>query len=185
MKSSKPSSPHAEKLVCEHVGLARQIAARLARRYHWLSSDDLMSYAYLGLVLASRLWDADRGLPFDRFASRKALYLAVDEMRKDGLLSRADAKQSSTPEPLDPEWDIPDPTSPSRQGRLEDRELCSVLLHALTARQRELLLMIYAEEMTYKEIAAVYNISESAVCLRHKSALERLRRHARSRQLAA
>jgi RNA polymerase sigma factor (sigma-70 family) len=185
MNQSNPSSPQAEQLVREHVPLARQIASRLARRYHWINSDDLMSYANLGLVLASRLWDADRGLPFNRFASRKALYLAVDEMRKDGLLTRADAKQSNTPEHLDPEWDIPDPTSPKRQGRLEDRELCGVLLRALNSRQRELLMMIYSEEMTYKEIAAVYDISESAVCLRHKSALERLRLHARSRQLAA
>ncbi|HDY64830.1 MAG TPA: hypothetical protein ENH84_01185, partial [Phycisphaerae bacterium] len=45
--------------------------------------------------------------------------------------------------------------------------------------------MVYAEKLTYREIAKVLDISESAVCLRHKAVIQKLRGQAVVRRLAA
>ena len=67
---------------------------------------------------------------------------------------------------------------------LEIREFCSELLRKINKQDRELLLLIYAERMTYKEISAVYHISESAICLRYKSLMQRLRKNKTVKQAA-
>ncbi|MCK5113982.1 MAG: sigma-70 family RNA polymerase sigma factor [Phycisphaerae bacterium] len=170
-------------LAREHVAMADQISRRLFRRYNWVGLDDLHSYAYLGLTLAARVFDPSRGVPFDRFASTKAMFLAIDEMRKDGILRRAD----STVRTIDMagvDIETPDPSSNQALKMLETREFCSKILRQINKQDRELLLMIYAERMTYKEISGVYHISESAVCLRHKSVMQRLRKNKTVRQAA-
>ncbi len=167
----------------EHVGLADQISRRLFRRYSWVGLDDLHSYAYLGLTLAAKAYDPSRGVPFDRFASTKALFLAVDEMRKDGILRRADSP-TRTVDLVGIDIETPDPSSNCSMKMLEIREFCTELLRRISKPDRELLLMIYSERMTYKEISAVYHISESAICLRHKSLMQRLRKNKTVKQAA-
>ncbi len=171
-------------LARRNVTLSENIARRLARRYSWVGMDDLQSYAYLGVTLAARVYDPDRGIPFERFACVKAMYLAVDEMRKDGILRRADAP-SHTAESAGPDIDLPDPASGRAAERMEAREFCEQLFKRLDNRGRELLAMVYADKLTYREIAPMLGISESAVCLRHKALIETLRRQATVRQLAA
>jgi len=57
--------------------------------------------------------------------------------------------------------------------------MCETLLGRLCQKGRQLLLMYYSEHMTFKQIAEVFDISESAVCLRHKALIGRLRRLSR------
>lgn len=166
-----------------HVGLADQISRRLLRRYCWVGLDDLHSYAYLGLTLAARAYDPKRGVPFDRFASTKAMFLAIDEMRKDGILRRSDST-ARTVDLAGIDIETPDPSSNRQLEMLELREFCTELLRKINKPDRELLLMIYAERMTYKEISAIYHISESAICLRHKSLMQRLRKNKTVKQAA-
>ena len=64
------------------------------------------------------------------------------------------------------------------------REPCTVLLTGLGDSDRRLMLMYYADGMTFREVAEVFGVSESAVCLRHKAILGRLRKIAASRGLA-
>ena len=171
-------------LAQEHVSLATQIAYRLSRRYAWVGLDDLHSYAYLGLSLAEKVYDPSRGLSFVRFACSKAMFLAIDEMRKDGILRRADAAARKQ-EPNVVAFELPDPAAKRDQELLEAREFCSELIRTLSGKDRKLLVMVYVEKLTYKEISKVYEISESAVCLRHKALLEKLRRQTAVRQMAA
>jgi RNA polymerase sigma factor (sigma-70 family) len=171
-------------LARDHVGLADQITRRLMRRYGWVGWDELQGYAYLGLTLAARAWDPERGLSFKRFACTKAMFLAVDEMRKDGVLRRADIV-NDTQEQTGIEIDIVDDAARRDRETMEARDLCARLVSKLRPQDRELLQMIYNDHLTYKEIAAVYNITESAVCLRHKAVIEKLRRDAAVRRLAA
>ncbi len=171
-------------LAHEHVSLATQIAYRLSRRYAWVGLDDLHSYAFLGLSLAEKVYDSSRGLSFVRFACSKAMFLAIDEMRKDGVLRRADAAERKQESNV-LAFEMPDPGARRDQELLEAREFCSELVRRLNKKDRELLVMVYVEKLTYKEIAKVYEISESAVCLRHKALLERLRRQTAVRQMAA
>ena len=167
-----------EELTKRSLKMIGPIASRLHRSYGWVGMDDLGGYAYLGLAKAARVYQVDRGVPFERFAFRKAVYAAIDEMRKDGVLKR----RRTTPRPsvvaLDTE--IADPSGAQGLARVERRDTCESLLGRLSAKNRQLLMLYYAEQMTFKQIADVFDISESAVCLRHKTLIERLRRLSRS-----
>ncbi len=165
-------------LAASHISLAGGIAARLHRSYAWVPMDDLHSYAYLGITLAARTYDSSRGVPFDRFAVRKGRFLAIDQMRKDGVLQRRRVTASASTGPLT--GDIQDPRSDDEVGRMETRDLCATLLGKISPDDRRLLMMYYADHLTFREISRVLDVSESAVCLRHKALLRRLRKMAKA-----
>jgi len=67
-------------------------------------------------------------------------------------------------------------SSPSQQLiRQEQRRRVQSALTELAARDREVLVMRYLEQLSIREIAAVLDISEGAVKTRHVRALVRLR----------
>ncbi len=171
-------------IACKHMPLAGQIARRLYRRYSWVSLDDMHSYAFLGMAKAAKIYDPNRGVPFPQFACTKAMFLAIDEMRKDGVLRRADST-NRVQDSARLDFDLPDPSADRAKELLEAREFCGELLRRLGQKDRKLLTMVYSDKMTYREIARVYDISESAVCLRHKSLIGKLRKQAAVRQMAA
>ena len=177
--SSKKGEDKAVGLAVENLPLANRIASRLRRWYSWVALDDLRSYAYLGMALAEKNYESDRGVPFAQFAWRKGMFLAIDEMRKDGVLSRRRATPGPTFTPLTPE--LPDPDARDRQDEMERRDLCASLLRKLRRQDRQLLTMYYADQLTFREIAKIFQISESAVCLRHKALIKRLRKLATGR----
>jgi len=174
---SKKGAGKAAGLAVENLPLANRIASRLHHWYGWIPLEDLRSYAYLGLALAERNYETDRGVPFVQFAWRKGMFLAIDEMRKAGVLTRRRSTPGPTFTPLTP--DVPDPVADDRLDEVERHDLCATLLRKLRQEDRALLSMYYADELTFKEIAKVFSISESAVCLRHKALLKRLRKLAR------
>lgn len=55
------------------------------------------------------------------------------------------------------------------------RDLVKALLLRVSPRERELLLLHYFEELTYREIGQVLNLTESRVCQMEKLALRRIR----------
>jgi RNA polymerase sigma factor for flagellar operon FliA len=83
------ASASVDDLVAAHLPLVRAIvgdvAARVPRHVH---RDDLMSAGLAGLVQAARTWNADRGVPFDRFARLRIRGAIVDELRSLDFLSR-------------------------------------------------------------------------------------------------
>lgn len=184
MRTTRKALPGYAKLAQRHLPLAENIARRLYRRYRWVDPEDLGSYAYLGVTLAARTFDPDRGVPFERFACTKAMYLAIDEMRKDGVLRRADATRHNQDNSVQ-EVEMPDPAADRAAELMEAREFCEQMYHRLDPSGRKLLTMVYAEKLTYREISDVLGISESAVCLRHKAILEKLRRQTSVRRMAA
>jgi RNA polymerase sigma factor (sigma-70 family) len=171
-------------LVSDHLPLARQISARMKRRYTWVALDDLYSYALLGLTMAANAFDSSRSVPFASYAFRKATFWAIDEMRKDGVLRRRTSKASPRMLPLgeipgsdDPQpGELPDDRSGQAHTMIEARDLCAVLFGQLPTCDRRLLLLYYSEQLTFKEIAAAMDLSESSVCLRHKALIVKLRR---------
>jgi RNA polymerase sigma factor (sigma-70 family) len=166
----------------DHLSLADQIAGRLSRWYGWVAKEDLQSYAFLGLAMATRCYQSDRGVPFASFAYQKGTFLAIDEMRKDGVLRRRSAKAVPAQTPLS--LDIADPHGQQAYEKIAAHDLCSALLRKLRPSDRQLLMLYYASQLTFKEIAEVFEISESAVCLRHKALIARLRKLARLRRMA-
>ncbi len=174
-------------VVEDHMPLARQISSRLKRRYTWVPMDDLYSYSLLGLTLSAKAFDPSRGVPFPNFASQKGMFWAIDQMRKDGVLRRRSSanmprvlpfSEAASHSDTDESWtpDVEDYQAVNDQMLLESRDLCRVLLKHLRSQDRELLVMYYSEHMTFREIAKVFKISESSVCLRHKALISRLRR---------
>lgn len=159
-------------LARDHVELAGKIACRLCRSYSWVGIDDLRSYAYLGLALAERAFRPELGVPFVKFAWRKAMFLAIDEMRKDGVVSRKDARRttcSALP------FETADPQSGALLRCVDRTDLYDSLMMGLKDRDHRLVEMYYTDGMTFREIARVFGITESAVCLRHKTLINKLR----------
>ncbi len=159
-------------LADEAVTMANQIASRLHRSYGWVGVDDLRSYAYLGLVLAEKSYNPDMGVPFVKYAWRKAAFLAIDEMRKDGTVSRKNSRQLNCA-PLT--FETADPQGDEFSRQLETNDLHDALMGQLRDPERELLAMYYGDGMTFKEISRIFGISESAACLRHKATIRKLR----------
>lgn len=156
--------------------LLKQVSARLFRSYPWLQRDDLESYAFLGLLQAARTFDPGRSKCFGSYAAVKGVYHAIDQMRKDGLIHRP-GQQGKKPQPLKEE--IVDPRGQRDLTGLQNRDQTEALLRHLDEPDRNLLMMYYGKGMTFREIAQVRNITESAVCVRHGQIIRRLRHQAR------
>lgn len=195
MSTQTAQQPDVTTRTQEHMPIARQIASRLKRRYTWVAMDDLYSYALLGLTMSADAYDPTRGVPFPNFASQKGMFWAIDQMRKDGVLRRRSSanmprvlpfSEAAVSADADEGWtpDITDRHAEEAHDHMEARDLCSALLKQLRKQDRQLLVMYYADHMTFREIAKVFKISESSVCLRHKALIRRLRRLATSMQVA-
>ncbi len=171
----------------QYLSIARGVASRLRRRYRWLPPDDLYSYALFGLVRAARTYDPERSVPFAIYAASKALFAAIDEMRKDHVLTRVGIKARPNLVSLDSVlvgdqklwWHLCDQTAQKQWNLLEAREWCATMLTKLDAPDRQLIMLRYADDMTFRQIGKVMGLSESTVSLRHNALIMRFRRLAR------
>jgi RNA polymerase sigma factor FliA len=78
-----------DQLIAEHVEIARRISSRFARRCPaWVSRDDLLGAALLGLTEAAARYDANRGEPFLSFAEKRIRGAVQDELRRGDILPR-------------------------------------------------------------------------------------------------
>jgi RNA polymerase sigma factor (sigma-70 family) len=163
-----------EDMAREVVSMVTPIASNLHKRYGWVDRDDLGSYAYLGLVKAARVYQESRGVPFVKFAFSKGMFAAIDEMRKDGILKRHQTAPRPTVVALNEE--IPDPRGENGLEKVERRDMCKTLMGGLSQKDRQVLMMYYAEHMTFKEMGEAFGVSESSMCLRHKLIIGRMRK---------
>ncbi len=159
----------------DYVTLAKRVACSLKSTYWWLSLDDLHSYAFLGLTRASKVYRSELNVPFRNFACQRAKLLAVDEMRKDGVLVRNSRKRTamttcSLDENLLPASDE-DLTT-----KVELHDLWEYVFSTLSDSDKKLLIMYYVSGMSFKQIGEVLGRSESAMCVRYHHLLDRLRR---------
>ncbi|MEM6990432.1 MAG: FliA/WhiG family RNA polymerase sigma factor [Myxococcota bacterium] len=78
-----------DRLVTEHVGMAKRIALRVARRLpDGITNDDMIAAAYLGLTQAAERFDASRGESFVAFAEKRIRGAVYDELRRGDILPR-------------------------------------------------------------------------------------------------
>lgn len=172
-------------IVEQHLPLAAAIAQRLKQRYAWLHAEDLYSYSLLGLTLAARSWRPEHGLFFDVFAGRKAMYLAIDEMRHDRVLQRESSRrpremsmfESSAAGPR-PRCEPVDPHGQDAERWVGVRDQLDHLLRNLKMADRQLLTMYYADGLTFAEIGVISGTTRSMVCVRHAAVLKTLKRQA-------
>jgi len=78
-----------EQLILNHLPLVRHIVARLLVRLPaGVDVENLEAAGALGLVEAASRYDADRGVPFDRFAASRIRGAVLDELRRNCPLSQ-------------------------------------------------------------------------------------------------
>jgi RNA polymerase sigma factor (sigma-70 family) len=186
MVASNLSTDAVTELIEQNLDIARSVAFRLKRRFPWVNMEDLHSYSRWGLTRAAGHFSPDSGTPFVYFAPQKAFYLGIDAMREDKVVRRgtqgpattSHARQNSlsSSNPLPDE--VVDEHSADDMQRLEAKDYIVSLLGRLNDRDRQLLMLYYSDGMTFKEIAAVFDRSESAVSIRHGTLLAKLRRFA-------
>ena len=79
-----------EAYVLEHLGLVKRVALHLqARVPRFIELDDLMQAGMLGLIQASRSYDAGKGVNFENFAYPRVKGAMFDEIRRVSYLPRS------------------------------------------------------------------------------------------------
>jgi len=90
MSGALPVERRREDIVQEHMPLVGHLVREmLARVPQHVNRDDLMSAGYAALVHAARGFDADRGVPFARFAAARVRGALLDELRGLDWASRS------------------------------------------------------------------------------------------------
>jgi RNA polymerase sigma factor for flagellar operon FliA len=85
----KPSHAERNRLISEHVEVARRIAASMARRCpDWVQREDLVAAAMLGLTEAAERYDTSRTEPFLGFAEKRIRGAVMDELRRGDIMPR-------------------------------------------------------------------------------------------------
>jgi RNA polymerase sigma factor for flagellar operon FliA len=82
---------HAERdrLISEHIEIARRISMRMARRCpDWIAREDLVAAGMLGLTEAAERYDASRNEPFLAFAEKRIRGAVLDELRRGDIMPR-------------------------------------------------------------------------------------------------
>jgi RNA polymerase sigma factor for flagellar operon FliA len=76
-------------LITAHMGMARRIALRVGRRLpDWLTQDDIVAAAMVGLSEAAARYNASRGESFVAFAEKRIRGAVFDELRRGDILPR-------------------------------------------------------------------------------------------------
>ena len=89
--SAQLKRPAAERdrLIHEHVDIARRISMRMARRCpDWIAREDLVAAAMLGLTEAAERYDVTRNEPFLSFAEKRIRGAVLDELRRGDIMPR-------------------------------------------------------------------------------------------------
>ncbi len=88
VKPYEPRPPR-DRLISEHVEIAKRIALRMARRCpDWISRDDLVAAGMLGLTEAAERYDGSRNEPFLVFAEKRIRGAVLDELRRGDIMPR-------------------------------------------------------------------------------------------------
>lgn len=78
-----------DRLISEHVEIARRISLRMARRCpDWIAREDLVAAGMLGLTEAAERYDSSRNEPFLSFAEKRIRGAVLDELRRGDIMPR-------------------------------------------------------------------------------------------------
>jgi RNA polymerase sigma factor FliA len=78
-----------DRLIAEHVEIARRISLRMARRCpDWIPREDLIAAGMLGLTEAAERYDGTRNEPFLVFAEKRIRGAVLDELRRGDIMPR-------------------------------------------------------------------------------------------------
>jgi RNA polymerase sigma factor for flagellar operon FliA len=85
----KPAARERDKLIAEHIEIARRISLRIARSCpDWISRDDIVAAGMVGLAEAAERYDETRQEPFLSFAEKRIRGAVIDELRRGDVMPR-------------------------------------------------------------------------------------------------
>ena len=83
--------------ILQKISLVKKIALYLkARVPDYMEVDDMVQIGMVGLIEASKLYDASVGVTFDEYAKRRIKGAILDEVRKSSSLSRLAVKTTES-----------------------------------------------------------------------------------------
>ena len=86
---TRPSDRDRDRLIADHVEIARRISLRIARSCpDWISRDDIVAAGMLGLAEAADRYDETRAEPFLSFAEKRIRGAVIDELRRGDVMPR-------------------------------------------------------------------------------------------------
>lgn len=153
----------------------KRIALLLKVRMPWAELDELLQWGAIGMMEASRRFNASHGTSFQAFAAQRIRGAMIDGLRREGSYRRGQVvmdvetidtttyQQSKGPD--DP-MDI--------LSRQDDRTLLTEALRTLPTLEYQILALHFYEELNNREIASVLDISEGYASRLRKRALEAL-----------
>src|SRR5579872_5994538 len=128
-----------------------------------LTREDLVSAGCYGLLLAARKFDPSRGVAFGVFARTHVHGALMREIQTAMKATGIDIGQISLgAEDIEPDT-LPDESAVSAVDSSETAQVHQIMEFSLSERERLLVTLYYYEELTFAEIAAVLDESESAV----------------------
>ena len=90
IKMYSQARPQGEELVLAHLGLVKRVALHLkARVPAYMELDELIQVGMMGLLEASRVFDASKGVDFENFAHSRVRGAMLDEVRRLSFLPRS------------------------------------------------------------------------------------------------
>ena len=90
MKMYSQARPQGEELVLAHLGLVKRVALHLKSRVPaYMELDELIQVGMMGLLEASRVFDASKGVDFENFAHSRVRGAMLDEVRRLSFLPRS------------------------------------------------------------------------------------------------
>ena len=141
-----------------------------------LTRDDLISAGSLGLLLAARRFDPQRGVGFGLFARSHVHGALMREINTAMRAAGVDGEEVVAPtEDQSGVESLPDTGSSDASDSVETGRVRDLMECLLTEKERLVLSLYYLEELTLAEVAAVVEGSESAVARTIKSALKKLK----------
>ncbi|MBQ7516058.1 MAG: sigma-70 family RNA polymerase sigma factor [Schwartzia sp.] len=154
----------AEELFRRYEGLLAR-----ARRYGRLA-DEAQSAALVGLWEAARGYDEARGVPFAGFAKAKVRAALRALVRGE---QRTAAREEGGEAGRIYLESLPDPRGERRE--IEERAAFDDRLQGLAPRAKQLLWLLFGENLTQREAAARLGMSQQAASAMKRRALEKVR----------
>jgi len=157
------------------IGLMRSV---VKKRYILCKEDveDITQSAFVSLATALNNFDYEQSLP--RFVCVITERVAIDEYRRRNAARRNAEAQAGQPESNMPVLSEArsDMDSPDQQIEHAEMASClSVALNELDPSCRELLTLRYLHDLSYREIAELFGVSENTLTVQTRRCLEKLR----------
>jgi len=159
--------------------IAKSIAKRLKKVYDWVEFETLEFYAFSAIATALLSFDPTKKASLESWVRLKGKYIAIGEMRQDGLLRRKSQKKIPKTRRFGTRTDdrgketseqetITDDHGNDAEQRLEILSQIEEVFDLLSPDARRIIELYYIEEKTMKQVAEALNLSESRISQLHK-----------------